>query len=605
MKKILTIILGICMVLVFTACDTKEDTDIVIPSVLLNSTDQTANTIELNITVMDEDDALSSMEITISNLENEIEKQVINVGNNIVLFENLQSDTTYYIDFIGNYNQGSNKIQFVPLEQLVLVTTELECPQGQYLEEGNCVDEEVLTDLELLINSIYADEEYTLVDLTSEYDFSSVGVTTATIMLKSDLSAVLIYEGEFQGYNGIIKYAIFINEEDITDAFVVLEQSETPSIGGMIEEESFTSTFVGKSVNDYLNNNIDSIAGVSAPVTLQALETALFELFTYHNLIFTDHDFTIGFVTDGGSLDDDSYNEKSWLGVLDFVEDYNLGEVGAVALIPENYNDYYGEISSLYEMGSDIIVLPGFIFWDALEDAKVNLPSQNFVILDMVVEGDNIASVVFKEEEGSFLAGVAAALKAQEAGKDTVGYIGGMDFDLIQKFEAGFEAGVWAVDPSMTVLVDYVGSFADPNMGQNLAASQYDQGAYVIYHTAGGSSNGILLEAKNRTMSGDEVWVIGVDIDQYTHGLYDTNQSVVLTSMLKNLDVATYDVLEATYNDEFPGGEILVYGVAENGVGLPNENPNISQQQLTIINSYRELIGLGEIVVPTIPSRLK
>ena len=91
-----------------------------------------------------------------------------------------------------------------------------------------------------------------------------------------------------------------------------------------------------------------------------------------------------------------------------------------------------------------------------------------------------------------------SALKAQDAGEDTVAFLGGMDFDLIQKFEAGFEAGVWAVDPTMTVLVDYAGSFTDASAGQALATKQYDQGAYVIFHAAGGTGNGLISEAKNR-----------------------------------------------------------------------------------------------------------
>jgi len=222
----------------------------------------------------------------------------------------------------------------------------------------------------------------------------------------------------------------------------------------------------------------------------------------------------------------------------------------------------------------------------------------------MVVMEDNVASAVFAEHEGSFLVGVAAALKAQAADKDTVGFIGGMDFDLIQKFEAGFEAGVWAVDPTMTVLVDYAGSFTDASAGQALATKQYDQGAYVIFHAAGGTGNGLISEAKNRRADGEDVWAIGVDKDQYEDGIYEGTNSAVLTSMMKRVDVAAYLVSVDAFNGEFPGGEILVFDLSNDGVGIPESNPNLSAAIVASVGEYKDGILDGTYTVPTVPSRL-
>jgi basic membrane protein A len=226
------------------------------------------------------------------------------------------------------------------------------------------------------------------------------------------------------------------------------------------------------------------------------------------------------------------------------------------------------------------------------------------LLIDSVVDLPNVASAVFAEHEGSFLVGVAAALKAQDAGKDTVGFIGGMDFDLIQKFEAGFEAGVAAVDANMTVLIEYAGDFANPAIGQTLAAKMYDEGAYVIYHAAGGTGNGMIKEAKDRVANGQDVWAIGVDKDQFADGIYEGDKSVVLTSMMKRVDTAAYNVSEKVLNGEFNGG-VLVFTLANDGVGIPAENPNLTDDWTKEIKGFADKIIAGEITVPVLPNRLK
>ena len=315
-----------------------------------------------------------------------------------------------------------------------------------------------------------------------------------------------------------------------------------------------------------------------------------------------ERDFFVGLVTDTGGIDDQSFNQGTWEGILEFADEYG-SETNY--LQSEADADYIPNLSSFADQGVDLIVAPGFLFEDAIGQVADNFPNQNFLLIDAVVQKDNIVSAVFAEEQGSFLVGVAAALTAQEAGEDTVGYIGGVDFELIQKFEAGFEAGVWAVDPDMTVLVEYVGDFSDPSTGRSIASIMFDDGAYVIYHAAGGSGNGMINEAMERRSNGEDVWAIGVDRDQYEDGKYDDDNSAILTSMMKRVDVAAYEVSVMTYEGNFPGGDIIEFDLENEGVSLPENNPNLSDDILAEVQSYIDQIVSGEIEVPTLPARLQ
>src|SRR6056297_936050 len=317
-----------------------------------------------------------------------------------------------------------------------------------------------------------------------------------------------------------------------------------------------------------------------------------------------EESFSVGLITDVGGIDDKSFNQSTWEGIQRFEEDYD--GVTTKYLQSDSDADYTPNLSTFSDEGLNLIVAPGFLFEEAMAEVSENFPEQNYLIIDTVVgERDNVASAVFAEHQGSFLVGVAAALKAEAEGQDTVGFIGGMDFDLIQKFEAGFEAGVYAVNPDMNVLIEYAGDFADTQIGQTLAAKMYDQGAYIIYHAAGGTGNGLIKEAKDRRTNGDDVWAIGVDRDQYEDGIYEGDQSAILTSMMKRVDVAAYDVAERTMNDDFPGGEVLVYDLANNGVGLPDENPNLSDDIVSSVAEYKTMVVDGEIEVPELPTRLQ
>lgn len=319
--------------------------------------------------------------------------------------------------------------------------------------------------------------------------------------------------------------------------------------------------------------------------------------------VAAEADFSVALVTDTGGIDDKSFNQGTWEGIVRFAEDTGADSVFAQS---NSDADYIPNLSTFAEGGHDLIVAPGFLFGDAISEVANNFPDQQFLIIDMVVgERPNVASAVFAEEQGSFLVGVAAGKAAMDAGKTTVGFIGGGDFDLIQKFEAGYEAGVAAVSADIEVLVDYVGDFVDAGKGQTIASKMYDAGAYVVYHAAGGAGNGLIKEAKDRRTNGEDVWAIGVDKDQYEDGIYEGTKSAILTSMMKRVDVAAYSVSEMAMKGEFPGGEILAFTLANGGVSLPPSNPNLSDEIIALVAEFEAKIVSEEITVPLVPTRLQ
>ena len=315
-------------------------------------------------------------------------------------------------------------------------------------------------------------------------------------------------------------------------------------------------------------------------------------------------EITIGLVTDVGGIDDKSFNQGTWEGIQFYAKKFDLPASNIGYLQSTSDADYIPHLSQFSEDKKDLLVAPGFLFEESLKKISADFPDQKILFLDAVVDAPNILNALFAEHEGSYLVGVAAALKAQDAGKDTVGFVGGMDFDTIQKFEAGFEQGVLAVDPDMKIVVDYVGDFNNAEDGQTLAAKMYDSGVYVIYHAAGGSGNGVIKEAKDRVQNGEDVWVIGVDKDQYSEGVYEGNKSVILTSMLKGVDQAAYDVCKLTAQGKFEGGTVI-YDLKANGVGIPADNPNLTEEWTKTINEFADKIKSGETVVDPVPSRVK
>lgn len=311
----------------------------------------------------------------------------------------------------------------------------------------------------------------------------------------------------------------------------------------------------------------------------------------------------VGFVTDTGGIDDKSFNQGSWEGIQKWAKDNKLSEdcIGYVQSKAEA--DYVPNLSSMAEDGYNLVVAAGFLFEDAMNDVADKYPDTSFFVIDTVVSKANVVSGVFAAEQSSYLAGVAAAMQAKAEGGDTVGFVGGIDSELIKAFQAGYEQGVWSVDPTMKVMVDYAGAFDDPSKGGSLAEKQYSAGAKVIYHAAGGTGAGVIKNAIEKAEAGNPVWVIGVDRDQYEDGLYgDQSKSIILTSALKKVDVATFDVSKSKQDGSFKGGTTLTFDIKNDGVGIPAENPNLSDDIKKAIDQAIADIKDGKITVAAVPA---
>lgn len=313
----------------------------------------------------------------------------------------------------------------------------------------------------------------------------------------------------------------------------------------------------------------------------------------------TNNNFSVAMVTDVGGIDDKSFNSSAWQGIQKFGKENGLtkGDGGYDYLQSKSDSDYNTNLNQLIRRKFDLVFGVGFLMEDAILEIANQQPNAKLAIVDAEVDAPNVASILFKEQEGSFLAGVVAA-KMTKSGK--VGFIGGMENEVIKRFEAGFTAGVKAVDPNITVDAQYPGKFNDASLGQITANRMYSSGVDIIFHAAGGTGLGVFKEAKERKSQNPDanIWVIGVDSDQYDEGKVNDNTNITLTSMLKRVDVAVQDIATQAKEDNFPGGETVVYGLKENGVDLADSRGNIPEEVLKEVEEYKEKIINGEIEVP-------
>lgn len=318
----------------------------------------------------------------------------------------------------------------------------------------------------------------------------------------------------------------------------------------------------------------------------------------------------VGMVTDSGTIDDKSFNQGTWEGIQKTVSD--LG-VDANYLKPAGTteSDYLKEIGNLYDTGYKFIVTPGFKFETAVYQAQQKYQDAKFVLLEgsphngdnNAVVGENTVSIYFADEQAGFLAGVAAALELKDG---DLGFIGGMEIPPVQRFNYGYQQGIKYANENLNTNISlkeeniiYQGSFDNSAAGQQLAAQMYDRGVKAIFTAAGGVGVGVINEAKTRAISGKEAWVIGVDVDQYEDGIYEGNKSVILTSAIKRIDVAAYDMIKAESEGNFPGGQTLTFDATNDGVGIPAENPNLSKETTDKVSEVFNQIKEGNIKVST------
>jgi basic membrane protein A and related proteins len=304
--------------------------------------------------------------------------------------------------------------------------------------------------------------------------------------------------------------------------------------------------------------------------------------------------FPVGLVFDVGGIGDKSFNDSAYKGLLRARDE--LG-IQFEYFEPGEGTDREAALRLLANGPSKLIFGVGFLFTDDIKKVATEFPGKQFACVDYSwKEGEpvlpNVVGIKFREEEGSYLVGALAGLVTQ---KGTVGFVGGMDIPLIHKFEAGYRAGFLATRPDGRVLVNYAGvtgdAFKNPAKGKELALSQFDGGADIIFHASGSTGLGVFEAARSR-----DALAIGVDADQW-----DSAPDHVLTSMVKKVDVAVFDVIRRTKDGAFPAG-IIAEGLKEGGVDYVFDQRNqcwITQPVRDKVESLRQQIISGAITVPS------
>ena len=298
-------------------------------------------------------------------------------------------------------------------------------------------------------------------------------------------------------------------------------------------------------------------------------------------------DFSPAIVFDMGGKFDKSFNEAAYNGAEKFKIESGIAYREFEVTNPSQREQ---AMRNMARRGATVIIAMGFAQAAAVETVAKEFPDTKFTLIDMVVDLPNVQSVIFKEHEGSFLVGMAAAL-ASKTGK--VGFIGGMDIPLIRKFALGYVEGAKYVNADIEVYQNMTGTtpsaWNDPTKGGELARSQFDRGADVVYAAAGGTGIGVYQAAKDAGKL-----AIGVDSNQnYMH------PGTMLTSMVKRVDVAVYDAFMTAKNGTWQGG-FKILGLAEDGVGFALDEHNralVSADMEAKIGAARNDIISGKVTV--------
>ena len=304
-------------------------------------------------------------------------------------------------------------------------------------------------------------------------------------------------------------------------------------------------------------------------------------------------------VLDVGGLGDQSFNDSAYAGLQRAKKEFNAETETLESSAP---TDYVDNLTQLADSGYNPVFAIGFLMTDAVNEVAPQYPETNFAIVDAAVEPKNAASLLFREQEGSYLAGVVAGLMTQESTEYTnpddkvVGFLGGQESDLIGRFQAGYEAGVESVCPDCEVLVQYAGStpdaFNDPARGKELSLQQIDQGADIIYHASGATGAGLFEAAREQ-----KIFAIGVDADQAK--LFP--EAPILTSMVKRVDNSVYQTIQQSSEGNFPGGEVVEFGLDDKGISLApfgRFDDQVPQNVKDEVEQAQQGIIDGDIKVP-------
>ena len=312
---------------------------------------------------------------------------------------------------------------------------------------------------------------------------------------------------------------------------------------------------------------------------------------------------TARLLTHALSINDKSFNAAAWRGIVHFYGDTleNMAHRGSHydVVVAQTRDMYIPNFRQTAEEGYDLIVITDLTFADTLNQLAPQYPDQKFAILDVdTVHQPNVTGFVYSEEEGAYLVGVAAALQSIEEGIESprFGFIGGFASPTITKFEIGYEQGIRSVLPDAKILNYYTNSWSAPDRAKTRAETWYDNGIYCIFSAAGGTGNGTIEQAKECRMEGRNVWAIGVDRDQYEDGIYEGEESPVLTSMIKRVENSTIKALSDIERGTFASGVIRM-SLANGDLDYSKSNPALSPSVIAEVDRIKEEIIKGNITI--------
>jgi basic membrane protein A len=298
----------------------------------------------------------------------------------------------------------------------------------------------------------------------------------------------------------------------------------------------------------------------------------------------------VALITDTGGLNDRSFNSLSYAGLQRAEKE--LGIQGDVVQ-SNSEADYVPNLTKFAQQGFNLVIAVGFLMTDAVEQVSKQYPNTKFLILDVpVTDRANVVGAVFKTEQSAYLAGAMAGLLERASGvakmneKNVVGVVGGMQIPPVTEYIAGFQQGVKKTNPSGTVLIKWTNSFTDQALGSQIAQSEISSGADIVFQLAGGAGIGVITAAKTAG-----VYAIGADADQSYLA-----PNTVLTSTLKGVDTATYDVIQQVQNNQFKSG-VQSFDLADGGIGLAKFNSVVSQDIINQVNTLATQIKNGTLKV--------
>lgn len=302
----------------------------------------------------------------------------------------------------------------------------------------------------------------------------------------------------------------------------------------------------------------------------------------------------VGMAYDVGGRGDQSFNDSAAAGLDKAAKEFGVEIKESAATNGEAASAREERLNQLIEAGYTNIVAVGFAYADSVKKVAAANPDVKFAIVDdSSITADNVMNLTFSANQGSFLVGAAAALTSKSK---HVGFVGGVETDLIKAFEAGFVAGVKAVDPNIKIDSKYLtqppdfSGFGDVAKGKAAAEGMYQNGADVVYHAAGGSGGGVFTAAKAAG-----AWAIGVDSDQALTAPEDV-RSVILTSMIKRVDVGVYTFIKSVHDNAFKGGTTL-FDLKADGVGYSTTGGNVDAIK-DKLEAFKADIIAGKITVP-------